>query len=118
MEFDCGIGELPKYKYLKDPMTGVPCGNGHVRIDHDGFHFRGTRNDKPFEFTSTWPNLYSLLYVTDMTFFQTYVNGEYIEFYPHEAIVGKVRLVVEEMHRYHGGKWQNFPWMKDLYKDE
>ena len=118
MEFDCGIGELPKYKYLKDPMTGVPCGSGHVLINHEGFHFKGTRDGKPFEFTLAWPNLYSLLYVTDMTYFQTYVDGEYIEFYPKNAIVGKTRLVVEEMHRYHGGKWQNFPWMEHLYKDE
>ena len=63
MEFDCGIGELPKYKYLKDPATGVPCGYGHVKVDHDGFHFRGTRNDNPYEFTLQWPNLYSLLHL-------------------------------------------------------
>ena len=97
-------------------MTGVPCGNGHVTIDHDGFHFSGTRNNAPFEFTHKWANLYTLLYVTDMTFFQTYVNGEYIEFYPDKPIVGKVHLLVEEMHRFHGGRWKNFPWMQDLYE--
>ena len=45
---------------------------------------------------------------TDASRFYTFVKGEFIEFYPHRDSVINWFLVTEELHRLHGGKWQNY----------
>jgi len=109
------LGELPKYKLLKDPDTSVKCGEGIVRIDHTGLTFTGTKNEENFTFHLDYNTLFSLVIVTDCTFFSLYVNGKYYEFHPEKPVVGKMLLVTEEMHRLHVNKWKNLPWLSDFY---
>jgi hypothetical protein len=111
------IGYLPKYKYLKNQATSELCGEGIIRLTHEGFFYEGTRHGEPWSFKLTWEQLPTLGMVTDVTFFATYVNGEYYDFFPERPVVGKILLVTEEMHRLHFNKWKNFPWMDHIYKD-
>ena len=112
------LGELPKYKYLKDPATTIRCGEGKIRIDHEGYHFRGTRNGEEFNFDLSYNTLFTLVVVTDCTFYGLYVNSEYLDIVPKRPTVGKQLLITEEMHRLHVNKWKNFPWMSHLYESE
>lgn len=115
-EFDAKLGELPKYKYLKHNKTSIDIGFGHILLNHDGFHFDGTKNNKPFIFTLTWAQLTTVYMVNDVTSFSLYFGGEYYEFTPTKPVSFKALLIVEEMHRMHINKWKNFPWMDDIYK--
>jgi hypothetical protein len=46
---------------------------------------------------------------TDVTRFYTFVDGEFIEFYPETESVAKWFLATEENHRHCGGQWRDFP---------
>ena len=113
---ECDIGELPKYKYLKDPNTTVECGEGTITIDHTGLSFVGKKYDEDFTFHLDYKTLFSLVIVTDCTFFSLYVNGKYYEFHPERPSVIKALLITEEMHRMHVNKWKNLPWMNHIYE--
>lgn len=114
---DVELRELPKYKLIKSNDTGIPCGNGIVTINHDGFHFNGTRHGEPFDFTLTYDKFWTLVIVTDCTFTGLYVDGEYLEIHPNKPIIGKMLLMVEEFSRFHYNVWPNFPWMDWIYKE-
>ena len=114
-EFDVKIGTLPKYKYLKKQATSEECGEGKVTINHEGFFYKGTKYGEPFEFKIPYTHLPTLGMVTDVTFFAIYYKGEYYDIFPKDPVVGKVLLLVEEMHRLHVNNWKNFPWA-DTYK--
>ena len=45
---------------------------------------------------------------TDLSRFYTFVNGEFVEFYPENKVVEKFFLATEELHRLGGGKWKDF----------
>ena len=47
---------------------------------------------------------------TDISRFYTFVDGEFIEFYPDRRDVLRWDHLTEEMHRINGGKWQNTPY--------
>ncbi len=113
---DVKIGELPKYKLLKKMATSIPCGEGKLTFDHNGIHFKGTRNGKDWAYELSYEQIYTLVYITDVTFFSFYVNGEYIEHTLPEKVGGKVLLIVEEMHRLHVNRWKNFPWNDYMYE--
>ena len=102
------IGFLPKYKYLKNKKTSNIEGKGILHIDHNGIYFKGKRNGKNFEFNLTLNETPTYGMCTDASRFYTFVKGEFIEFYPHRNSVIKWFLVTEELHRLHGGKWQNY----------
>ena len=102
------IGFLPKYKYLKNKKTSNIEGKGILHIDHNGIYFKVKRNGKNFEFNLTLNETPTYGMCTDASRFYTFVKGEFIEFYPHRNSVIKWFLVTEELHRLHGGKWQNY----------
>lgn len=108
-EEEVKIGFLPKYKYLKHLATSIIEGNGTLRIDHQGIHFRGHRNNKEFNFDLELSETPTYGMCTDATRFYTFLKGgEFIEFYPSRNSVIKWLLVTEELHRMHGGAWQNY----------
>ena len=108
-EEEVKIGFLPKYKYLKHLATSIIEGNGTLRIDHQGIHFRGYRNNKEFNFDLELSETPTYGMCTDATRFYTFLKGgEFIEFYPKRYSVIKWLLVTEELHRMHGGAWQNY----------
>ena len=48
---------------------------------------------------------------TDLSRFYTFVNGEFVEFYPEHRTVEKFFLATEELHRLNGGKWKDFDFV-------
>lgn len=112
----CKIGTLPTDHYLTDHKTSELCGEGTVTVDHSGLHFEGTKNGEAWSFTKDYNDMYTLLNVTDVSFFSQYINGKYHDFFPDTPCVGKIQTTVEEMHRLHVNKWKNFPWCNYMYE--
>ena len=110
------MGCLDKYKTLKKMQTSIPCGEGKLIFDHNGIHFVGVRDGKDYTFELSYEQIYTLILITDVTFFSFYVKGEYLEFTPDIPCVGKILLIVEEMHRLHVNRWKNFPWFDYMYE--
>jgi len=104
-EEEVKLGVLPE-KYLKHNLTSLICGKGKITFDHEGFHYRGTRFGKQFDFDMNYNEIHTLTIVTDCTFFSTYKDKEYLEFYPAKPSVGKALIVCEEMHRLHINTWK------------
>lgn len=115
-EVDVQIGKIPEYKYLKNMKTSEICGEGKVIINHEGFFYKGTKDGQEFNFKIEYKLLPTLGMVTDVTFFALYYDGKYYDIFPKKPVVGKVLLLVEEMHRLHVNTWKNFPWA-DTYND-
>ena len=111
------IGELPKYKPIKDNNAlSIPCGSGIITIDHKGMHFNGERHGQPWQWSLGYDVIYSLVIENDTTATCMYVNGECIEIIPKQKVIGKMLLLVEEMHRLHFNTWKNFPWCDYMYE--
>ena len=91
-------------------------GEGKIRIDHNGMHSKGTRNGEPYEFTADYKNLYTLITEVDSSYFNFYLKGEYFDVFPKHQTVGKIILLVEEMHRYHVNYYKNFKWNDYMYE--
>lgn len=115
-EDDCKIGNLDEYKLVGKNQTSFIVGEGKIRVDHKGMHYKGTRNGEPFEFTLDYKTLYTLITTVDASYFNTYYKGEYFDVYPKGHTVGKFCLLVEEMHRYHVNFYKNFKWNDDMYE--
>jgi len=115
-EDDCQIGNLDEYKLLTKNKTSFIVGEGKIRIDHSGLHYKGTRNGEPYEFTANYKNLYTLITTVDSIFFNFYLNGEFFDVFPKHQTVGKFCLLVEEMHRYHINTYKNFKWFDYMYE--
>jgi 1-acyl-sn-glycerol-3-phosphate acyltransferase/ribosomal protein S27AE len=111
------VGFLPTDHYIKHKLTSEVEGDGFFSVDHAGVHFLGTRKGQPYSFDLNYKEVFSLVIVTDVTHFALYVGTDYIEFYPEEPAVGKLLLLVEEMHRLHENTWKAFPWYASLYED-
>ncbi|MBQ8352555.1 MAG: hypothetical protein IJY34_02035 [Clostridia bacterium] len=116
-EDECKIGNLDEHKLVKGKMTtSFIVGEGKIRIDHKGLHYKGTRHGEPFEFTMDYKSLYTLITEVDSSFFNFYYKGEYFDVFPKHQTVGKFSLLVEEMHRYHVNYYKNFKWNDHLYE--
>lgn len=108
------IGFLPRDHYVKKGNTEIQ-GEGEFSLDHQGLHFRGTKNGANYAFDLDYTQVFSLVIVTDLTCFGLYVKGEYVELFPATPCVGKLLVYTEEMHRLHANIWKCFPWDKALY---
>lgn len=106
------LGMLPAFEPLKQLATSRIAGEGELRLDHSGLTYSGTRNDEPFSFHMDTALLPTYGMCTDVSRIYTFFEGEFYEFYPETECVAKWLLATEEMHRLHGGEWQNFPWAK------
>ena len=116
-EDECKIGNLDEYKLIKDKTkTSFIVGEGKIRIDHQGLHYKGTRKGEPFEFTLDYKTLYTVITTVDASFFNFYYKGEYFDIFPKHQTVGKFSLLVEEMHRYHVNFYKNFKWNDSMYE--
>ena len=102
------LGNLPKYEMLKDQKTSEIVGKGVITLNKDGFRYEGTRNGEPFTFHLSPAELPTYGMCTDISRFYTFYKGEFMEFYPKHPTVEKWFLHTEELHRYVGGKWQDF----------
>ncbi|HWS29609.1 MAG TPA: lysophospholipid acyltransferase family protein [Clostridia bacterium] len=102
------LGTLPKYEYLKDQKTSEIVGEGELTLDRTGFSYEGTRGGKPFSFHINPVLLPTFGMCTDISRFYTFVDGEFLEFFPEAESVEKWFLAAEEIHRLEGGAWRNF----------
>ncbi|MDE7395684.1 MAG: 1-acyl-sn-glycerol-3-phosphate acyltransferase [Clostridiales bacterium] len=109
---DVRLGMLPKYKLLKHKKTSEIVGSGKLTISANGLTYDGTKNGEPFTFNIPCKNLPTYGMCTEMKQFYTFLNGEFMEFFPSSACVEKFFLATEELHRKLGGKWQ------DAYTDK
>jgi 1-acyl-sn-glycerol-3-phosphate acyltransferase len=103
------LGLLPEYGFLKDQKTSEIAGEGELVLNDEGLHYTGTRNGEPWSFDIRPENLPTYGMCTDVTRFYTFVDGEFVEFYPERNTVAKWFLATEENHRKHGGLWRDFP---------
>ena len=110
------IGDIPKTYWIPDKKCSEKCGKGTLTLDHEGIHYTGTNRDGDWHFDLSYKAVYSLVIEVGTDIFGLYVNGDYYEFFPSEANVGKILLIVEEMHRYHFNTWKNFPWNDYMYE--
>ncbi len=115
-EDDCMIGNLDEYKLVGKNKTSFIVGEGKIRIDHKGMHYKGTRKGQPYEFTADWNSLYTLISEVDSSFFNFYLKGEYFDIFPKSKPFGKFSLLVEEMHRYHVNYYKPFKWNEYMYE--
>ncbi len=115
-EDDCQIGNLDDYKLVGKNKTSFIVGEGKIRVDHKGMHYKGTRNGEPYEFSMDYKTLYTLIFEVDSSFFNFYYKGEYFDVFPKHQTAGKFSLLVEEMHRYHVNYYKNFKWNDYMYE--
>jgi ribosomal protein S27AE len=111
------IGFLPKYHFVRHKATTEIMGEGLFTLDHQGLHFEGTKNGGRYAFDLSYEDVFSLVIVTDVSFFSLYVKAEFVDFYPETPCVGKLLLLTEEMHRLHVNSWKCFPWDEYLYEN-
>ena len=109
LEENVELGILPEYELLKNQATSQVVGSGKLRLDRTGLSYTGTRDGAPFTFHIESKALPTYGMCTDLSRFYTFVNGEFLEFYPEHSVVEKFFLATEELHRLNGGKWKAFP---------
>ena len=102
------LGMLPEYEALKEQKTSEIVGEGVLTLDRAGLTYKGTKNGEKFDFHIQSTHLPTYGMCTDVSRFYTFVNGEFVEFYPEERVVEKFFLATEEIHRLNGGLWQDF----------
>lgn len=101
------IGVLPEYKMLAHEDTSIIVGDGILTLDKEGLHFKGVKNGEGYSFNLTTEEVPTFGMCTDISRFYTFVQGEFIEFFPDGRDVLRWDHLTEEMHRANGGKWQN-----------
>lgn len=106
------LGMLPEYELLKDQATSVIVGKGQLILDRNGLTYSGTKNGEDYAFHIDSKQLPTYGMCTDLSRFYTFVDGEFVEFYPENRVVEKFFLATEEIHRLNGGQWQAFDYTK------
>ncbi len=101
------IGMLPKYKLLKHEETSKIVGGGQLTLTREGLSFEGMANGKPYSFKLGSDELPTFGMCTDITRFYTFVDGEFVEFFPDNNSVLRWVHLTEEIHRACGGRWQD-----------
>ena len=108
LEEKVSLGVLPEFELLKNQATSEIVGEGVLRLDRTGLTYTGTKNDQPFTFHMDSQSVPTYGMCTDVSRFYTFLNGQFLEFYPEHRVVEKFFLATEEIHRLNGGKWQAF----------
>ncbi|MEG1633781.1 MAG: lysophospholipid acyltransferase family protein [Oscillospiraceae bacterium] len=103
------LGELPKHGFLKKDDTSIPCGEGTLTLNREGLRYDGTRNGAHFEFFVPIKRLPTYGMCTDVSRFYTFVDGEFLEFFPERESAELWFMATEELHRQNGGAWQDYP---------
>lgn len=106
------LGMLPDYELLKNQKTSEIVGEGTLTLNHKGLTYEGTKNNEEFTFFIPINSLPTYGMCTDVSRFYSFYNGEFVEFYPENKVVEKFFIATEELHRLHGGKWQDFKFSK------
>ncbi len=108
LEEKVSLGILPEFGLLKNQATSEIVGEGILRLDRTGLTYTGTKNGEEFTFHLDSQEVPTYGMCTDVSRFYTFLNGQFMEFYPEHRVVEKFFLATEEIHRLNGGKWQAF----------
>ena len=114
LEEEVELGMLPEQTLLKNQATSEIVGRGVLRLDRTGLSYEGTKNGAPFAFHIKSRQLPTYGMCTDLSRFYTFVDGEFVEFYPKRRVVEKFFLATEEIHRLNDGPWQDFKFEKNM----
>lgn len=106
------LGMLPDYKFLSGEATSEIVGKGTLTLDRSGLTYEGTRGGQPWQFHIDSRQLPTYGMCTDVSRFYTFVDSQFVEFYPEHKVVEKFFLATEEIHRINGGQWQDFEFEK------
>jgi len=106
LEENVELGMLPDYKLLSPNDTSVIVGKGKLVLDRTGLTYDGTKNGEAFTFHIDSKQLPTYGMCTDVSRFYTFLDGEFVEFYPENRVVEKFFMATEEIHRLNGGQWQ------------
>ena len=106
------LGMLPDHKLLIGDATSEIIGKGTLTLDRSGLTYEGTRSGAPWHFHIDSKQLPTYGMCTDVSRFYTFVDGQFVEFYPKHNVVEKFFLATEEIHRLNGGGWQDFEFEK------
>lgn len=106
LEENVELGMLPDFKLLSPSDTSVIVGKGKLVLDRTGLTYTGTKNGEEFNFHIDSKQLPTYGMCTDVSRFYTFVDGEFVEFYPENRVVEKFFMATEEIHRLNGGQWQ------------
>ena len=102
------LGMLPRYKYLTNNDTSNIVGEGILTLDETGLTYEGSCEGQTIRLHQNIQSLPTYGMCTDVSRIYTFIDGEFYEFYPENRTVGKWLHCTEEMHRFKGGKWQDF----------
>ena len=102
------LGMLPRYKYLTNNDTSNIVGEGILTLDETGLTYEGSCEGQAIRLHQNIQSLPTYGMCTDVSRIYTFIDGEFYEFYPENRTVGKWLHCTEEMHRFKGGKWQDF----------
>ena len=108
LEENVSLGILPEYELLTKQATSQIVGSGKLRLDKTGLSYTGTKDGAEFSFHLESRGLPTYGMCTDVSRFYTFVNGQFLEFYPENKVVEKFFLCTEELHRLSGGRWQAY----------
>ena len=108
LEENVSLGVLPEYELLTKQATSRIVGSGKLRLDKTGLSYTGTKDGAEFSFHLESRGLPTYGMCTDVSRFYTFVNGQFLEFYPENKVVEKFFLCTEELHRLSGGRWQAY----------
>ena len=110
------LGKLLNTRYLKKMKLSEICGEGELIIDHAGIHYRSTKDGKEWQADMPYKTYYTGVIENDCTILSMYIDEVYYDFTPETNCMGKILLLIEEMHRYHYNTWKNFPWNDYMYE--
>jgi ribosomal protein S27AE len=116
LEENVQLGMLPEFELLKNQATSEIVGSGRLLLDRTGLTYTGTKKGEPFSFHIDIVGLPTYGMCTDLSRFYTFLNGEFVEFYPENKVVEKFFLATEELHRLNGGKWKDFDFDRKTWE--
>lgn len=113
------LGTLDPFHIL-DRMnnTSLFLGEGILSLSKNGITYKGKKNKKDFEVTMSTNEVPTMVMCYDCNILHMFYKNELYEFrFFQKGEAVKTQLVVEELHRVNGGKWQNFKFFKYDIKD-
>ena len=109
------IGVLPNDHYLTDKKTSEIDSEGIMTIDHSGVHYECS-TDPSKNFDLDYNTIYTVITEVDSSYFDFFVNGEYVDVFPERPAAIKMSMLIEEMHRLHVNFYKNFKWNSYMYE--
>lgn len=109
------IGKLPNDHYIKNHKTSEIVGEGVLTIDHNGMRYIDDSKEEN-NFDLSFKNVYTVSTMLDGSYFNIYIDGEFVDIFPESGSMMKWNLLIEEMHRLHVNFYKNFPWNDYMYE--